>query len=121
MVACNVYLGLFVPLLSAQANKELVKDVLTCRPLESLVYKSCHPDDTNDPDTISVSSEDEGMEDILGVSRMLSKPPPVEPLPPELAVPEEEGIIKVPKKDFKRAQNILKDILAGKWYVCPLE
>ena len=104
--------GLLVPLLSVQANKELVKDVLTCRPLESSVYKSHHPDDTDDPDTISMSSEDEAnrMEDILGVSRRLNEPPPAEPLPPELAAPEEEGMIKVPKKDLKRAQGILKDI-----------
>ena len=63
-----------------------------------------------------MSSEDEakGMEDILGVSRRLSKPPPAKRSPPELAAPEEEGKIKVPKKDLKRAQGILKDILAGK-------
>ena len=54
------------------------------------------------------------MEDILGVSRRLNKPSPTEPLPPELAVPEEEGMIRVPKKDLKRAQGILKDILAGR-------
>ena len=108
--------GLLVPLLSVRANKELVKDVLTCRPLESLVYKSHHPDNTDNPDTISVSSEDEaeGMEDILRMSRRLNKPPPAEPSPPEPAAPEEEGMIKVPKKDLKRAQGILKNILAGK-------
>ena len=43
---------------------------------------------------------------ILGVSRRLNKPSPTEPLPPELAVPEEEGMIRVPKKDLKRAQGI---------------
>ena len=93
-----------------------MKDVLTCRPLENSLYKSRHPDDTDDPDTVGVSSEDEaeGMEDILGVSRRLNKPSPTEPLPPELAVPEEEGMIRVPKKDLKRAQGILKDILAGR-------
>ena len=108
--------GSLVPLLSVQANKELVKDVLTCRPLESSVYKSHHPDDTDNPDTIDMSSEDEAevMEDILGVSRRLNKPLPAELLPPERAAPEEEGMIKVPKKDLKRAQGILKDILAGK-------
>ena len=108
--------GSLVPLLSVRANKELVKDVLTCRPLESSVYKSRHPDDTDNPDTVGVSSEDEaeGMEDILGVSRRLNKLPPTEPLPPEPAAPEEEGMIKVRKKDLKRAQGILKDILAGK-------
>ena len=54
------------------------------------------------------------MEDILGVSRRLNKPSPTEPPPPELAVPEEEGTIRVPKKDLKRAQGILRNILAGR-------
>ena len=108
---------LLVCLLPVWANKELVKDILTCRPLESSMYKSHHPDDTDDPDVVSVISEDEaeGMEDILGVSRRLNKPPPAGPSPPEPPVPEEEeGMIKVPKKDLKRAQDILKDILAGR-------
>ena len=106
-----------VCLLPVWANKVLVKDVLTCRPLESLMYKSHHPDDTDDPNVVDVSSEDEaeGMEDILGVSRRLNKPPPAGPSPPEPPVPkEEEGMVKVPKKDLKRAQGILKDILAGR-------
>ena len=103
-----------VYLLPVQANRELVKDVLTCRPLESLVYKSHHPDDMDDLD-VGVSSEDEaeGMGDILGVSRRLNKPP-AGPSPPEPPALEEEGMIKVPKKDLKRAQGILKDILAGR-------
>ena len=106
--------GLLVLLLSVQADKKLVKDVLTYRPLENSLYKSRHPDDTDDPDTVGVSSEDEaeGMENILGVSRRLNKPSLTEPLLPELAVPEEEGMIKVPKKDLKRTQGILKVILA---------
>ena len=108
--------GLLLLLLSVQADKQLVKDVLTHRPLENSLYKSRHPDDTDDPDSVGVSSEDkaEGMEDILGVSRRLNKPSWTEPLLPELAVPEKEGMIRVPKKDLKRAQGILKDILAGR-------
>ena len=107
---------LLVYLLLVRADRELVKDVLTCRPLENSVYKSGHPDDTNDPDTVGMSSEDEaeGMGDILGVSRRLNKPPPAGPLLPEPPVLEEEGMIKVPKWDLKRAQGILKDILAGR-------
>ena len=112
-------------LLLVWANCELVKDVLTCRPLENSVYKSHHPDDTDDPDDVGVSSEDEaeGMEGILGISRKLSRPPPSESSPPELPAPPapkkpapevKEGFIKVPKKDLKRAQGILKDILAGR-------
>ena len=108
-----------------RANHELVKDVLTCRPLENSVYKSCHPEDTDDPDDVGVSSKDEaeGMEGILGISRRLSRPPPSESSPPEPSAPPapgkpapevKEGFIKVPKKDLKRAQGILKDILAGR-------
>ena len=93
-----------------------MKDVLTCRPLENSVYKSRHPDDTDDPDAVGMSSEDEaeGMGDILGISRRLNKPPSAGPSPPKPAVQEEEGMIKVLKKDLKRAQGILKDILAGR-------
>ena len=106
---------LLVYLLLVWANSELVKDVLTCRPLENSVYNSRHPDDMDDPDVVGMSSEDEaeGMGDIIGVSRRLNKPPSAEPLPPEPPVLE-EGMIKVPKKDLKRAQGILKDILAGR-------
>ena len=109
-----------VYLLSVRANKELVKDVLTCRPLESSIFKSHHSDDTDDPDAVGVSSEDETeeMEDILGVSRRLNKPPPSGPSPSEPPAPPapevEEGFIKVPKKNLKRTQGILKDILAGR-------
>ena len=107
-------------LLLVRVNRELGKDVLTCRPLENSVFKSCHPDDTDDPDAVGVSSEDEaeGMEDILGISRRLNRPPPSESSPPEPPAPPapevEEGFIKVPKKDLKRAQGILKDTLAGR-------
>ena len=108
-----------------RANRELVKDVLTCRPLENSVYKSRYPEDTDDPDDVGVSSKDEveGMEGILGISRRLSRPPPSESSPPEPSAPPapgkpapevEEGFIKVPKKDLKRAQGILKDLLAGR-------
>ena len=105
-----------VYLLLVRANRELVKDVLTCRPLENSVYKSQHPDDTDDPDTVGMSSEDEaeGMGDILGVFRRLNKPPPAGPSLPEPPVLEEVGMIKVLKQDLKRAQGILKDILAGR-------
>ena len=105
-----------VYLLLVWANRELVKDILTCRPLENSVYKSQHLDDMDDPDTVGISSEDEaeGMGDILGVSRRLNKPPPAGPSLPEPPVLEEEGMIKVPKWDLKRVQGILKDILAGR-------
>ena len=115
--------------ISVRANRELVKDVLTCQPLVTSTYKERHPEDTDDPGAVGVSSEDEaeGMGEVLGISRRLQKP---EPSPAESstvklgsatpsdlatpAVPEEEGIIRVKRKDLRRAEGILKDILAGR-------
>ena len=83
----------------------------------------------DDPGAVGVSSEDEaeGMEEVLGISRRLQKPvpSPAEPStmrsgsatpsgPATPAVPEEEGIIQVKRKDLRRAEGILKDILVGK-------
>ena len=61
------------------------------------------------------------MEEVLGISSRLQKPSP-SPAEPSTsksapAIPteaEEEGTIRVQKKDLRRAQGILKDILAGK-------
>ena len=115
--------------ISVRANRELVKDVLTCQLLVTSTYKERHPEDTDDPGAVRVSSEDEaeGMGEVLGISRRLQKP---EPSPAESStaklgsatpsdpatpvVPEEEGIIQVKRKDLRRAEGILKDILAGR-------
>ena len=83
------------------------------------MYKARHPDDTDDPEAIGGSSEDEaeGMEEVLGISRHLQRPagPEPSPAPPSPpSAPTEEGIIKVQKKDLKRAQGIIGDILAGR-------
>ena len=135
LVACNQLWSLAIystgrlHYISVQANRELVKDVLTCQPLVTSTYKERHPDDTDDPGAVGVSSEDEaeGMGEVLGISRRLQKPvpspaesstaklgsaTPSDPATP--AVPEEEGIIQVKRKDLRRAEGILKDILAGK-------
>ena len=105
--------------ISVRANEELVKDVLTCTALTPSTYKAQHPDNTDDPDAVGRSSEDEaeGMEEVLGISRHLQKPvepepSPAPPTPP--SAPTEEGVIRVQKKDLKRAQGILGDILAGR-------
>ena len=47
------------------------------------MYKSCHPDDTDEPGDIGGSSEDEatGMEEVLGITRRLHKPLPAQPSP----------------------------------------
>ena len=122
LVACHISnAGCLHHIFSVRANKELVKDVWTCTTLTSSTYKTRHPDDTDDPEVVCGSSEDEaeGLEEILGVSRHLQKPPQPEPTPeptptPSSAPTEEEGVIRVQKKDLKRAQGILKDILAGR-------
>ena len=115
--------------ISVRANRELVKDVLTCQLLVTSTYKERHPEDTDDPGAVGVSSEDEaeGMGEVLGISRRLQKPEPSpaesftaklgSATPSDLAtpvVPEEEGIIRVKRKDLRRAEGILKDILAGR-------
>ena len=83
----------------------------------------------DDPKAVGVSSEDEveGMGEVLEILRRLLKPvpSPAEPSttksgpatssnPATPAVPEEEGLIQVKKKDLRKAEGILKDILAGK-------
>ena len=111
LVACHISdAGHLHHIFSVRANKELVKDVLTCTALTPSTYKTRHPDDTDDPEAVGGSSEDEveGLEEILGVSRRLQKPPQpestLEPTPtPSSAPTKEEGIIKVQKKDLKRA------------------
>ena len=72
-VACAVLS--FIPV---KADRNLIKDVLTCRPLVESIYKSRHADDTDDPDAVSLSSEDEAEDlgEVLGVSRRLPKPAP---------------------------------------------
>ena len=57
------------------------------------------------------------MEEVLGISRHLQRPAepepsPAPPTPP--SAPTEEGVIRVQKKDLKRAQGILGDIFAGR-------
>ena len=108
-----------VSYLSVRANEELIKDVLACTVLTPSTYKARHPDDTDDPEAIGGSSEDEaeGMGEVLGISRRLQRPAGPEPSPAPSSSPSapiEEGIIKVQKKDLKRAQGILGDILAGR-------
>ena len=122
LVTCHISdAGRLCRIFSVHANKELVKDVLTCTALTPSTYKTRHLDDADDPEAVGGSSEDEveGLEEILGVTRCLQKPPQPEstsePTPtPSSAPTKEEGVIKVQKKDLKRAQGILKDILAGR-------
>ena len=93
LVAFHYYGWSLVIAVKADAN--LVTDVLTCHPLVPLMYKSHHPDDTDEPYNIGGSSEDEAedMEEVLGITRRLYKPSPAQPSPvpePTLQVPEDE-------------------------------
>ena len=81
-VACVAYF-------LVRANKELIKDVLTYTALTPSIYKTRYPDDTDDPEEVGGSSEDEaeGLEKILGVSCHLQKPPQPKPTPEPASTP----------------------------------
>ena len=101
-----------------RADANLEKDVLTCCLLVPSLYKSCHLDDTDEPNDVGGSSKDEaeGMEEVLGVTRRLYKPLPAQPSPaqPSPEAPQDRDTIRVPKKDLKRAAKLLQDLSAGK-------
>ena len=109
-----------------RADVNLAKDVLTCCPLVPSLYKSHHPDDTDEPNDVGESSEDEaeGMEEVLGVTRRLYKPSPAQPSPaqpsPAQPSPEDRDIIRVPRRDLKWAAKLLQDLSAGKKVKLPV-
>ena len=79
------------------------------------MYKSHHPDDTDEPGDVGSSSEDEatGMEEVLGITRRLHKPSPAQPSPapePTSSILDNETTMRVPKKDLKRAAKLLQDL-----------
>ena len=93
------------------------------------LYKSRHPDDTDKPNDVGGSSEDEteGMEEVLGVTRRLYKPAPAQPSPaqPSPAQPSPEALedrdtVRVPRRDLKRAAKLLQDLSAGKKVKLPV-
>ena len=59
-------------------QKDLVKDVMVCGDVLMSTYKTRHPDDTDDPQDIGVSSDDKatGMGEEIGIARriMVSRP-----------------------------------------------
>ena len=116
-----------------RADVNLAKDVLTCHPLVPSLYKSHHTDDTDEPNDVGGSSEDEaeGMEEVLGVTRRLYKPSPAQPSlaqpspaqpPPEQPspkqpspeAPEDRDTVRVPRRGLKRATKLLQDLSVGK-------
>ena len=52
-------------------QKDLVKDVMVCGDVLMSTYKTQHPDDTDDPQDVGLSSDDEatGMGEEIGISR----------------------------------------------------
>ena len=83
------------------------------------MYKSCHPDDTDEPGDVGGSSEDEaaGMEEVLGITSRLYKPSPDPPSPapePTSSVLEDEKTVRVPKKGLKWAAKLLQDLSVSK-------
>ena len=122
-----------------RADVNLAKDVLTCHPLVPSLYKSHHPNNTDKPNNVCGSSEDEaeGMEEMLGVTRRLYKPSPAQPSPaqpspaqptpgqpspkqPSPEAPEDRDTVRVPRRDLKRAAKLLQDLSAGKKVKLPV-
>ena len=52
----------------------MVKDVLVCGDVSMLAYKNRHPDDTDDPPDVGLSSDDEatGMGEQIGIARQIT-------------------------------------------------
>ena len=107
-----------------RADVNLVKDVLNCHPLVPSLYKSCHSDDTDEPNDVGGSSEDEveGIEEVLGVTRRLYKPLPAQPSPaqPSPEAPEDRDTVRVPRRDLKRMAKLLQDLSVGKKVKLPV-
>ena len=122
-----------------RANVNLARDVLTCHPLVPSLYKSRHPDDTDEPNNVGGSSEDEaeGMEEVLGVTMRLYKPSPAQPSPaqpspaqpspeqtspkqPSPEAPEDRDTMRVPRRDLKWMAKLLQDLSVGKKVKLPV-
>ena len=98
------------------------------------LYKSRHPEDTDEPNDVGGNSEDEveGMEEVLGVTRRLYKPSlaqpslaqpsPAQPSPeqPSPEAPKDRDTIRVPRRDLKRVAKLLQDLSAGKKVKLPV-
>ena len=64
-----------------------MKDVTICTDVVMSEYKSRHPDDTDDPQDVGLSSDDEatGMKEQVGMARRITVPKP-SPREPSAAV-----------------------------------
>ena len=59
-------------------QRDLVKDITVCADVLMSKYKTRHPDDTDEPQDVGLSSDDEatGMEEYVGIARRLTLPKP---------------------------------------------
>ena len=76
----------FLRLLVFSVRQEnLVKDVTVCQDVRMSEYKVRHPDDSEDPQDVGLSSEDKatGMEEVTGIACRIvpSRPSPVQLAP----------------------------------------
>ena len=57
-------------------QKDLVKEVMVCGDMSMSTYKIRHPDDTDDPQDVGLSSDDEatGMREEIGIARWIAHP-----------------------------------------------
>ena len=57
-------------------QKDLVKDVMVCGDMLMSEYKNRHPDDTDDPQDVGLSSDDEatGLREEIGIARRVAHP-----------------------------------------------
>ena len=105
-------------------QKDLVKDVTVCTNVVMLEYKSRYLDDTDDPQDVGLSSDDEatGMEERVGVARKITVPKP-SPREPTAAVgnPSDaaglagppEGFVKLGPNKIVINKGVLRSIERG--------
>ena len=101
-----------------------MKDVNVCMDVVVSEYKGRHPDNSNEPQDVGLSSEDEatGMEEHIGVARwiMVPRPSPREPTatagrPSDTAGPVNppEGFIKLGPDQVIISKGVLRGIKRG--------
>ena len=57
-------------------QKDLVKEVMVCRDVSMSAYKIRHPDDTDDPQDVGLSLDNEatGMREQIGIAQRIARP-----------------------------------------------
>ena len=76
VVACYIMLfKILVAWFISVRQKDLVKEVMVCGDVSMSTYKIWHPDDTDDPQDVGLSSDDEatGMREEIGIARRIAR------------------------------------------------